>query len=175
MKVVLIGMPLIGKTSCGKMLAKFLNIPHYDTDKLIETECSQSVSSIFKRYGERFFREMEHNIIKSIAHIESGIVSVGGGAILSKNNNLVLKPFTKIWLLADYDTILARMQQPKNKSQRPILKNTTPSALQDMYEQRLPLYRQNADHIVDTSQLTIKEIVQKIYTILKNSRNPYQK
>ena len=64
--IVLVGMMGCGKTSIGRIIAKDKNYPFFDLDKEIENNLELSVSEIFKKYGESFFRKKEYNILKNI-------------------------------------------------------------------------------------------------------------
>ena len=81
--LVLLGMMAVGKTSLGKIVAKILKFEFIDTDKKIEKKNLMTVSEIFKRKGEKFFRtEEEKEVLKSLKK-EHCIIALGGGAFLN--------------------------------------------------------------------------------------------
>ena len=79
--VVLVGMMGSGKTTVGKKLANILNLKNFDSDNEIEKSAGMTISEIFDKYGEQYFREVERKIIEKIFAMNSNFVlSVGGGA-----------------------------------------------------------------------------------------------
>ena len=59
--IFLIGMMGSGKTSVGKSLSKMLNFQLIDIDKDIEKVTDTPIREVFTSYGEKKFREMEHD------------------------------------------------------------------------------------------------------------------
>jgi shikimate kinase len=86
MKVFLIGSMGSGKTTIGQLLARKLNLPLYDMDKIIEDEQGESITCIFKSRGEDYFRTLESIQLQRMVNLGSGIISTGGGIVLEKNN-----------------------------------------------------------------------------------------
>ena len=82
--LVLTGMMGVGKSSVGEDLSKKLNIGFKDIDKIIETKLSLSISDIFEKKGENFFREIEEK--ETLAHLkdEHAVIALGGGAFLNE-------------------------------------------------------------------------------------------
>ncbi len=98
-KIALIGFMGVGKTSIAKIIAKFLNILHYDTDQIIEENEGKTIRSIFESEGEKYFRDLESEVLKDISKEESIIISCGGGIIESEINFEYLKTFDHvIWV-----------------------------------------------------------------------------
>lgn len=89
--IVLVGLPLSGKSYYGKLLSENLNKEWIDTDDKIEDYTKIRISQIFKLSGEEKFREIESMIIKSIQDKKGSIISCGGGVILNEENTFLLK------------------------------------------------------------------------------------
>lgn len=89
--IVLIGPPGSGKSSVGRILAKKLNLPLIDTDSLIEIDQKKKIGDIFLDNGEEYFREKESEIVGKALTSQSGIISLGGGAILRAETRAALQ------------------------------------------------------------------------------------
>ena len=73
----------VGKSTIGKILAKKLKFDLFDTDKLIEKKNLMTISEIFKKKGEDFFREQEEKISMGCLNGRNRIISLGGGAFVN--------------------------------------------------------------------------------------------
>lgn len=135
--IALIGMPGAGKSKIGKALAKKLNYEFIDTDKEIEKMEQMTVSEIFKKYGEEYFREKEEELIKKIAFKRNVVISTGGGMI---ENPLIMKYLKHnchvIYLKRDSDEKLFDGRRPKLKNKKDYLL---------LKERREPLYTKYAN------------------------------
>ena len=89
--ITLCGFMGSGKTTVGKALAKMLNYVFIDTDAEIEKRAGIKISEIFEKLGEAAFRQMESDIIKELARFDNQVISVGGGAVINKENARKLK------------------------------------------------------------------------------------
>ncbi|MGN0451941.1 MAG: shikimate kinase [Acutalibacteraceae bacterium] len=89
--IVLIGMPGCGKTTIGKAVAKETEKEFIDTDDEIVKKTGMSIPEIFQKYGERKFREIESEVIKEVAALQSSVIATGGGAVLNPENVSLLK------------------------------------------------------------------------------------
>ena len=120
-KVVLTGFMGTGKTTVGKLLAKYLNYRFVDTDELIESRHNLSISDIFKEFGEEAFREMERTIVRELAEMDSIVISTGGRLMLDPENVKALSHNSRVLcLVATPDEILTRVGQDKDHK-RPLL------------------------------------------------------
>ncbi len=89
--IVLIGMPGCGKTTIGKAVAKETDKTFIDTDDEIVKKTGMSIPEIFQKYGEKKFREIESEVIKEVAALQSSVIATGGGAVLNPDNVSFLK------------------------------------------------------------------------------------
>ena len=64
--LVLVGLMGAGKTSVGKKLAETLQVGFLDADHEIELAAGMSISEIFDKFGEEYFREGEKKVIKRL-------------------------------------------------------------------------------------------------------------
>ena len=81
----------------GKLLAKKLNFYHIDSDRLIEKKYKKTIKEIFTENGEKFFRNAEEEAILNIQQ-NNCVLSLGGGAILSKSIRNLLKKINQIFI-----------------------------------------------------------------------------
>lgn len=137
--IVLIGMMGAGKTAIGTELARKLQVPFTDSDAEIEAAAAMSISEIFARDGEAFFRDREAQVISRILGQAPGVISTGGGAWMQARNREMIKGRAlSVWLHCDLETLWQRVKQ---RSTRPLLQTADPKGtLATLLEQRSPVY-----------------------------------
>jgi shikimate kinase len=150
--IVLIGMPLSGKSTLGKELSKILKYGFIDTDIFIEKVESKSINEIFAIYGEEYFRKRELEIINKLKEEKNKIISTGGGLPIYNNNIYKLKNigFT-VYLKVPLKELIKRMNKKEN-STRPLLKNHNIKLLEEMYKNRIEIYEKAHTTIYNTNQ-----------------------
>jgi len=160
-KIILIGFMGSGKSSVGKFLAEKLNCKLFSTDDIIQIKEGKSINEIFEQNGEAFFRDVENNILGMLSQMDGkGIVSTGGGVVLSpKNRELIAGNYLSIWLYADTQAIMERT----NPENRPLLKNNfNAEFVGNLMNSRFDNYIQAADVVINTSNKPISEIENEI-------------
>lgn len=168
--IVLTGIMGAGKTTIGSKLAEKLGFYFIDSDQEIEDSSGLSIAEIFKTKGEKYFRELEKDVITKILNRDEKIVlSLGGGAFMDKSiRDLIKMRAISIWLYADLDILLHRIS---TKNIRPLLHNVDKRAtLSDLIIKRYPTYREADIHIdtgKDNHEILIKNIVKKISDLSK--------
>lgn len=165
MNIVLIGYRGTGKTSVGEALSRRLGRSFYDTDAYIEEKLGRSISDAVAAKGWAFFRAMEKEAIAEIAAFQHSVIATGGGAVMDKDNVDRLRENSSFVLLtADINTIIERIQRDDRSSgQRPALLNDDiRRETETLLKHRMPVYKQVADFCVDTTNLTIDEVVERI-------------
>jgi shikimate kinase / 3-dehydroquinate synthase len=137
--VVLVGMMGAGKTSVGKRLAARLGLPFVDADVEIESGAQLTISEIFERFGEPYFRDGERKVIARLLNGGPIVLATGGGAFMNPTTrDKITARGVSIWLKPDFDTLLARVRK---KSNRPLLKTAHPEqTLRRLLEERSPIY-----------------------------------
>jgi shikimate kinase len=160
--IFLIGPMGAGKTTIGRQLAGRLKMDFYVSDRGIEEHTGVDIPLIFEKEGEEGFRKRESATIDELTRKKGIILATGGGAVLDKTNreNLI-KRGTVIYLNSSLKSLLKRTHKDKN---RPLLhgKESPATILTRLLEQRDPLYRETADHIIDTSHNSIHGVIQAI-------------
>ena len=161
--LVLIGMMGSGKSTLGYLIAKKLDVLFIDIDIKIEEIEKMSISKIFQKHGEKYFRIIEEKITSEILKKNSKcVVSLGGGAFLNKKiQDLVLKKNISFWLKWENTSIIKRL---KNYSKRPMLKNMNNEKLINLINDRSKIYSKS-NYILECENLGKPEIVNKIIKI----------
>lgn len=165
MNIILVGFMGTGKTVAGKRLAKRLKMEFIDLDDRIEEKEGRTISRIFKEDGEAYFRRIEKEAVKGIMVIKDSVVATGGGVVMDDENMVNLKKIgTVISLVASPDVILKRTSL---ETHRPLLNNAEPKKrIEELLKCREPFYKK-ADYSIDTSYLSIDEVVEEILKKLK--------
>ncbi|MGL5124130.1 MAG: shikimate kinase [Fusobacteriaceae bacterium] len=146
--IALIGLMGSGKTTIGRQLAKLLEMRFIDTDKMISLYEKKTITEIFQKYGERYFRDLERKIIAEESRENNIIISTGGGAIVDNENikNLKKTSFV-VYLDSSLECIHERVKNGKN---RPLLNDVVDlfATIKDLHEKRDWLYRISSDYIL---------------------------
>jgi len=122
MKLSLTGMMGAGKTSIGKILAKKINIPFYDSDQLIVDKLELEIIDIFRNHGEDYFRNQEEEVCNNILKKETFVLALGGGGILNKRIRETINNETiSIYLKTDQNILFERL---KNDKSRPLIQGS---------------------------------------------------
>ena len=152
--LVLIGMPGSGKTTVGRLLAQRLGRELLDTDDLIVRTTGRPISDTIKDDGEDFFRQLEADIIKEAANKTGVVIATGGGAVLRRENILNLRQNGKlIYLDRPVEQLLPTADRPLADDEEKLRK---------IYYERLPIYREVADEIVEVLSGSPDKTVQSI-------------
>ncbi len=155
--IVLVGPMGAGKTTLGKKLAKSLSVEFLDTDKLISKDHGP-ITSLFENLGEQAFREIETNVLRH-ALSKDAVIATGGGIVLRDANRELLKNHRVIFLDSSAKHVLPKI----NVEKRPLLKSN-PDAWGEIYNQRLPLYKEVAKETLFTGgkpvSVALKELIE---------------
>lgn len=151
--IVLVGMPACGKTTIGKMLAKQLNRPFYDSDALIEDKTGHRIAEIIEVKGEEFFRNLEEEIISKLKTVTSSIIATGGGSLMRKTNLDGLKANGHLIFLD------RPIKELRISSNRPLAKSH--DDLKRMYENRIATYKK-ADTIINATGRSSSNLAREI-------------
>jgi len=172
MKFILIGYRGTGKTSVGKKVAAMLGMEFCDTDEMILTRTGKTVAQLVETGGWELFREKEREAVRSLPEGGQCIISLGGGAVLDRENieELKRRKGVFLWLYADEETIRRRIGGDKNSpGQRPPLGGPDKS-LRESITERTALYRGLADFVIDTSDRDADEIVERVCVFIKKTK-----
>ncbi len=157
-----------GKSTVGKLLAKKLGRRFLDADHVIEERCGVKIPVIFEMEGEAGFRKREAQVIKEITSENDLVLATGGGAALLPENRQALRERgTVIYLHANPTELFHRTRGGEG---RPLLKNgDAKSILENLYSIRDPLYREIADHVIETGKPSVNQLVNTLIMQLELS------
>ena len=158
--IVLVGMMGSGKSAVGKVVSSILNVPFRDADIEIERAARLSITEIFERNGEKFFREKEDQVIRRLLKEKKCVLATGGGAFINDKIRTSIKEHSvSVWLNADLDTLWKRV---KHKRTRPLLRTHNPKeTLENIYTDRIKTYSL-ADIIIDSQDKSSLEEMAKL-------------
>lgn len=139
--IVLVGMMGSGKSSVGRRLAQRLALPFFDADDEIEHAAGMSISEIFERYGEPYFRDGERRVIARLLAGPRAVIATGGGAFAQDDTRAIIQnKGLSIWLDVDVPVLVARVAK---RSHRPLLAGRDhATVLADLLAKRGPAYAQ---------------------------------
>lgn len=160
--IFLIGPMGAGKTTIGRQLARRLKMKFFDSDRAIEEHTGARIALIFELEGEEGFRIRETAILDELSKKENIVLATGGGVVLNPTNREHLKSRgTVYYLSSDVEALLERTYKDKK---RPLLhgEESPKKILTRLIQERDPLYRETADHIIDTSHSSIRKVIQAI-------------
>ena len=159
----------VGKSTIGKMLAKKLKLNFADIDKIIELREKNTISEIFKKRGEDYFRKIEKKITINELKKKNLVVALGGGAFMSNTiRNEVKNSSVSFWLDVNLTILLNRL---KNVSKRPLLNQTNlEETVKKIYSKRKRNYNE-ANFRVKCNSMSVEQIVNKIILLYENTRN----
>ena len=156
---VRIGPPGAGKSTIGKRVAQALEVEIFDTDIAIEERSGRTIPDIFEQDGEQAFRELEEQVVLDTLRTRGGVVSLGGGAILSPRTRAALLEHCVVYL----EISVAEGLRRTRATSRPILAGEDPrKKYQDLMRHRRPLYREVADIRVRTEGRSPARVAQAV-------------
>ena len=160
--IVLIGMPGVGKSTVGVILAKELGYQFLDADLLIQKRENRLLKEIIEQEGVDGFIEIENQVNASI-EADRTVVATGGSVVYGEEAMAHLKKIaTVIYLRLSYEELEKRLGNLKNRGV--VLREG--QTLKDLYEERTKLYEKYADLIVDEENKGIEETLQAIVKVL---------
>jgi shikimate kinase len=156
--IVLIGAPGSGKTTVGAMLAERLGVPFNDADAIIVERAGRSIAEIFTDDGEAAFRALEEQVTAELLELP-GVLSLGGGAVLSSTTRAALRSHRVVWLRIGLSQSVKRVGLD---TARPLLLGNVRGQMLKLLNERAPLYAEVATEVVDTDDTTPAEVVETI-------------
>lgn len=152
--IVLIGMPGSGKSTFGKSLAKELGMDFFDADDVLEEREARSIKSFFAE-SEEAFRTAETRTLKYLATLGGAVIATGGGAVKREQNMQLLKQSGVVVFI---DRVPQKILACIEGDARPLLA-ADKQRIFTLYDERIALYRQYADYIVDNNR-SMDEVLQ---------------
>jgi shikimate kinase len=163
--IALIGMPGVGKSTIGVLLAKHLGYSFLDTDLLIQVAEGKSLQQLIQEHGISGFCDLEAEYILSVS-VNSHVIATGGSVVYGKAAMRHLKADASvIHLNLSLDRLKKRLDDLDARG----VAIAPGQDLSDLYAERQPLYLKYSDQTVETDTLTPDTVVNRIMAYLTDS------
>ncbi len=161
--LIFIGMPAVGKSTVGVVVAKQLGLHFVDTDLLIQEQEHRLLREIIAQDGEEEFLKIE-NRVNSQVDVSNSVISPGGSVVYCEEAMNHLKEIgTIVYLKASYRTIKRRIQNPKKRGV--VLRQG--QTFRELYEERTRLFQKYADITISQDGCKIEETISKVLTAVE--------
>ena len=160
-RILLIGPPGAGKSTVGAALAKDLGLDFIDTDQVIEDDTGKSITDIFVVDGEPHFRAIELDTLRTVLTLESGVISLGGGAPISQDAQEAIEQSNSHTVFLDVSLATAAPRVGFNRD-RPLLLGNPRAQWQALSDNRRPIYEKLADDAIKVDDMSVDQIVDEI-------------
>ena len=150
-----------GKTTIGKYLAQHLKLQFADTDTEIEVRTGADIPWIFDVEGEEGFRDREQQVVEELTLWDDVVLATGGGVIIRPQNRQALG--ARGYVVYLHATVDEQVRRTRRDRRRPLLQNGDPEeVLRSLMAIRDPLYREIADHIIETDGCSPRTVAQRL-------------
>lgn len=161
--VILIGMPAVGKSTVGVVVAKRIGYEFVDTDLLIQKQEKRLLKEIIEEEGNEGFLAIENQVNRDL-QVENAVISPGGSVIYCEEAMRHFKEIgTIVYLQATYEEIYKRITNAKNRGV--VLREG--QTLKDLYEERVSLFERYADYTVSEEGLDLEETIERVLELLE--------
>ena len=161
-RVVLIGFMGTGKSAVGKLLAEKLNWGFIDTDSEIVKETGCEIREIFEKHGEGYFRKLEADLMQRLNTQNQVVIATGGGTAVVVPQFVKVDGTLVVYLQTSFSRLCERL---KGDTTRPLFRDF--DAASQLYLSREPRYFEIADLKIDETDMTLNEVVDKVYEMLE--------
>ncbi|OII69060.1 MULTISPECIES: shikimate kinase [unclassified Streptomyces] len=162
--IVLVGPMGSGKSTVGALLAERLGVAYRDTDADIVAAQGREISDIFVDEGEPYFRELERAAVRSALTEHTGVLALGGGAVLDEGTRGLLAGLPVVYLSMDVEEAVRRVGLG---AARPLLAVNPRRQWRELMEARRHLYTEVARFVVATDDKTPDEVADAIVDALE--------
>lgn len=154
-----------GKSAVGRQLARLLHLEFVDSDEEIETRTGVDIPFIFEKEGEEGFRKREVKVIDELSQREGIVLATGGGAIADPESRSRLG--ARGFVVYLHTSVSQQLERTRSGRERPLLENNNKKeVLQDLMDERDPLYREISDLIVETDGRRVQTVAREIQEAL---------
>lgn len=162
--VVLVGPMGSGKSTVGALLAERLGVPYRDTDADIVVAQGRQISDLFVDEGEPYFRALERQAVADAVAEHTGVLALGGGAVLDDGTRELLTGLPVVYLSMDVEEAVRRVGLG---AARPLLAVNPRRQWRELMDARRPLYTEVARVVVATDDRTPEEVAQAVLDALE--------
>ncbi|MGP3990294.1 shikimate kinase [Streptomyces sp. 3N207] len=162
--IVLVGPMGVGKSTVGAILAERLGVTCRDTDQDIVAKAGKPISEIFLDEGEPHFRELERAAVRTALAEHTGVLALGGGAVLAEETRALLAGRPVVFLEMGVAEAVKRVGLD---APRPLLVINPRQQWRKLMEERRPLYTEVARVVVSTEDRTPDEVADEILAALQ--------
>lgn len=163
--LILIGMPAVGKSTVGVLLAKRLGFTFVDTDLLIQRGEGRLLQHLISRLGPNGFCDLEAVYVQKLS-TEQSVVATGGSVVYRPETMAHLASLgTIVGLFIDAGNLVSRLER---LDERGVI-HLPGQSIEQLYEERMPLYRRYAQINVDTTGKTPDQVVQAVWGELEQT------
>ncbi len=159
-----VGPPGAGKSTVAELVAQQLGVEVRDTDADIEAAAGMSIQDMFIDHGEAHFRALEEKAVVAALAEHDGVVSLGGGAVLSPQSRAALAGHRVIFLDLGLASAVRRVGM---NSGRPLLLGNVRTQLKNLMDQRRVLYRDVARFTIETDDLDANQVAERAITLIQ--------
>ena len=162
--IVLIGMPGAGKSTLGVVLAKILGMDFVDGDILIQNQVGNTLQKIIDTQGVDGFLQVENDVLAAV-DVQNTVISTGGSAIYSDE---AMRHLTEIGTVVYLDVSLEELRSRLGSlhERGVVMRKGVSMSLDEIFEERGPLYRKYAEVTLQTDGLTVREATRKLVDAL---------
>ena len=162
---VFVGPPGAGKSTVAEIVGQRLGVGVRDTDQDVEASEGVSVQDIFIDHGEAHFRTLEEKAVAAALAEHDGVVSLGGGAVLSPASRAALAGHRVIFLDVGLAAAIRRVGM---NSGRPLLLGNVRTQLKNLLDQRRVLYRDVARFTIQTDDLDATQVAEQAISLIED-------
>jgi len=162
--IVLTGMPAVGKSTIGVLLAKRLGMAFLDTDITLQTTEGKSLQALIQTYGLEQFCDLEAGHILSL-DIQNSVIATGGSVVYRK---AAMRHLGRSGVVVYLDIDLAILEKRLRDIDARGVVYAPGQSLADLYAERLPLYHDTANIVVPTSDVTPDQLVSRVIDALSD-------
>ncbi|MDH4042540.1 MAG: shikimate kinase AroK [Gammaproteobacteria bacterium] len=160
-RIFLVGPMGAGKSTIGKYLAQHLKLQFADTDTEIEERTGADIPWIFDVEGEAGFRDREQQVVEEMTLRDDIVLATGGGVVMRPENRQALG--SRGYVVYLHATVDEQVRRTRRDQRRPLLQKGNPEeVLRNLMAIRDPLYREIADHIIETDGSSPRAVAQRL-------------
>ncbi|MBT2399174.1 shikimate kinase [Streptomyces sp. ISL-100] len=154
----------VGKSTVGALIAERLGVAYRDTDADIVAADGRAIAEIFVDDGEAHFRDLEREAVKAALAEHTGVLALGGGAVLDDSTRAALAGLPVVYLSMNVTEAIKRVGL---NTARPLLAVNPRQQWKQLMEARRHLYAEVADAVVETDDRTPEEVAQAVLDALE--------